>query len=59
MNQKLSTTKLFLISTILMILICFNSNLLSDSQASKGSPQEQIKIPEISIPKIENMIDVG
>jgi pimeloyl-ACP methyl ester carboxylesterase len=59
MNQKLSITRLFLISTILMNLICFNSNLLSNSQASKGSPQEQIRIPEISTPKIENMIDVG
>jgi hypothetical protein len=59
MNQKSSITKLFLISTMLMNLICFNSNLLSNSQASKGSPQEQIGIPEISTPKIENMIDVG
>ena len=59
MNPKLSTTRLFLISPILMNLICFNSNLLSNSQASEGSPQEQIRIPEISTPKIENMIDVG
>jgi pimeloyl-ACP methyl ester carboxylesterase len=59
MNQKLSITKLFLMSTILMDLIGFNSNLLSNSQASQGSPQEQIRIPEISTPKIENMIDVG
>jgi hypothetical protein len=59
MNQKLSIKRLFLISTILMNLICLNSNLLSNSQASKGSPQEQITIPEISTPKIENMIDVG
>jgi len=59
MNQNLSITRLFLISTILMILICFNFNLLSSSQASTGSPQEQIRIPEISTPKIENMIDVG
>lgn len=46
-------------STILMNLICLNSNLLSNSQAIKGSPQEQIRISEISTPKIENMIDVG
>jgi pimeloyl-ACP methyl ester carboxylesterase len=59
MNQKLSITRLFLISPILMNLICFNSNLLSNSQASQGSPQEQIRIPEISTPKTENMIDVG
>jgi hypothetical protein len=59
MNQKLSITRLFLISTILMNLVCFHSNLLSNSQASKGSPQEQNRIPEISTPKIENMIDVG
>jgi len=59
MIKKLSVTRLFLISTILMNLICFNSNLLSNSQASQGSPQEQIRIPEISTPKIENMIDVG
>jgi len=59
MNQKLSITRLFLMSTILMNLICLNSNLLSSSQASTGSPQEQIRIPEISTPKIENMIDVG
>ena len=31
----------------------------SNSQASQGSPQKQMRIPEISIPKIENMIDVG
>jgi len=59
MNQKLSITRLFLMSTILLNLICFNSHLLSNSQASKGSPQEQMRIPEISTPKIENMIDVG
>jgi pimeloyl-ACP methyl ester carboxylesterase len=59
MNPKLSITRLFLISAILMNLICFNSNLLSNSQARKGSVQEQIRIPEISTPKIENMIDVG
>ncbi len=59
MNQKLSFTRLFLISPILMSLFCLNSNLWSDSHASTGSPQEQIRIPEISTPKIENMIDVG
>ena len=59
MNPKLSNTRLFLISPILMNLICLNSHFVSNSQASQGSPQEQIKIPEISTPKIENMIDVG
>ncbi|MDH4196934.1 MAG: alpha/beta hydrolase [Candidatus Aminicenantes bacterium] len=59
MNRKLSVTGLFLMSTILIDLICFNSNLLSSSHASKGSPQEQMRIPEISTPKTENMIDVG
>ena len=59
MNKKLFITKLFLISTILITLICFSPNLMSDSRASNGSPQEQIRIPEISTPKIENMIDVG
>jgi len=59
MNQKLSIPRLFLISPILMNLICLNSNLLSNSQASPGSPQEEMRIPEISTPKIENMIDVG
>lgn len=61
MNQKLSIARLFLISAILMNLICFffNSNLLSNLQQSKESLQEQMKIPEISTPKIENMIDVG
>jgi pimeloyl-ACP methyl ester carboxylesterase len=59
MNQKLSITRLFLISTILMSLVCSNSNLLSNSQTSPGSPQERIGIPEISTPKTENMIDVG
>jgi pimeloyl-ACP methyl ester carboxylesterase len=58
MNQKLSITRLFFISAILMNLICFNSKL-SNSQASKGFLQEQIRVPEISTPKIENMIDVG
>lgn len=59
MNQKSSIPSLFSISTIVMSLICFDSNLLSNSQASNGSPQEQIRIPEISTPKIESMIDVG
>jgi pimeloyl-ACP methyl ester carboxylesterase len=59
MNQKLSVTRLFLSGIFLMNLIFLNSSLLSDSQASTGSPQEDIKIPEISTPKIENMIDVG
>jgi len=59
MNQKLSSTELFLICTTLLNLICLNSNLLSSSPASQGSPQEEINIPEISTPKIENMIDVG
>ncbi|MBN1224152.1 MAG: hypothetical protein JXB23_12970 [Candidatus Aminicenantes bacterium] len=59
MNQKLSITRLFLMSTVLMSLICFNFNLLPNSQTGIGSPQEQMRIPEISTPKIENMIDVG
>jgi pimeloyl-ACP methyl ester carboxylesterase len=59
MNQRLSITRLFLISTIFISLICFDSNLLSNSQPTKGSPQEQTRIPEISTPKIENIIDVG
>jgi len=58
-KQKLSITRLFLMCTIAMNLICLNSTLLSSSPASKGSPQEEINIPEISTPKIENMIDVG
>jgi pimeloyl-ACP methyl ester carboxylesterase len=59
MNKALSITRLFLMSTILMNLIGFNSDLLSNSRASQGSPQEQMRIPEISTPKVENMIDVG
>ena len=48
-----------MISPILMSLVCLNSNLLSSSHAGTRAAQEQIKIPEISTPKIENMIDVG
>jgi pimeloyl-ACP methyl ester carboxylesterase len=59
MSHKLSITRLFLLGAIVMTLICFNSHLLSDSRASQGSLQEEIKIPEISTPKTENMIDVG
>jgi len=59
MNRKLSVTRLFLVSTILMNLIGFHSHLSSNAQASQGSPLEQVRIPEISTPKIENMIDVG
>jgi len=59
MHQQLSSTRLFVISTILMNLIGFNSSLLSNSRASIGSPQEEIRIPEISTPKIERLIDVG
>ena len=59
MDQKLSITRLFLMSTIVMNLFCFDSDLLSNSRPSQATPQEEIKIPEISTPKIENMIDVG
>ena len=51
--------RLFLIGAILMMLICVNSYLLSNSRTRQGSPQEEIKIPEISTPKTENLIDVG
>jgi len=44
---------------ILMNLVCFNSSSLPNSQASTGSSQEQMRIPEISTAKIEKMIDVG
>jgi pimeloyl-ACP methyl ester carboxylesterase len=59
MNQRLSITGLFLIGALLMTLIGFHSYLLSSSRAGQGSPQEEIKTPEISTPKTENMIDVG
>jgi len=59
MNKELSIARLFWISPVLMNLICLNPNLLSNSRASEGSPQEEIRIPEISTPKIEHMIDVG
>lgn len=45
MNVGSSVTRLFLVVAVLMGL--------------EGSPQEDIKIPEIATPKIENMIDVG
>lgn len=45
MNQGSSIAGLLLIGTIMMSL--------------NWSPQEQVRIPEISTPKIENMIDVG
>jgi pimeloyl-ACP methyl ester carboxylesterase len=59
MNQKSSIIRLFLISTILMNLISLDSHLLSNPPTNQGSPQEQMRIPEISTPKTENMIDVG
>jgi len=59
MDHKLSIARLCMISAILMCLICFDSNLLSNSRASEGPPQGEIRIPEISTPKIEHMIDVG
>lgn len=59
MNQKVSVSKLLFIGTILLSLIIFNSPLSSSSRTIQGSPQEEIKIPEISTPKTENMIDVG
>jgi pimeloyl-ACP methyl ester carboxylesterase len=46
-------------AAILLNLLFFHSDLLSNSQASQGSPQEEMKIPEISTPRIEKMIDVG
>jgi pimeloyl-ACP methyl ester carboxylesterase len=59
MKQNLSTAKLFIMSAILMNLVGFNSHVLPSSQESQGSPQEEVKIPEISTPKVESMIDVG
>jgi pimeloyl-ACP methyl ester carboxylesterase len=59
MNQKLSITILLLICTILFSIFCFNSISLSSSNNSKQFPQEQVRIPEISTPKTEHMIDVG
>ena len=59
MNQKQSITTLLLIGTILINLVCFNTISLSFWNENKQSPQEQIRIPEISTPKTESMIDVG
>ena len=58
MNQKLSFTRAFLMSPILMGLICFPSFLLSNSKATQD-PQEYVQILKISTPKVENMVDVG
>lgn len=44
---------------ILMSFISLNSNSLSNAQASQGSPWEQMRIPEVSTPQIEHLIDVG
>jgi len=59
MDQRLSVTILLLMGIILFSLVCFNSISSSFSNENKGSSQEQIRIPEISTPKTENMIDVG
>jgi pimeloyl-ACP methyl ester carboxylesterase len=59
MKQKLSITTLLLIGIILMNLVCFISIPISFSQEKKQSPQEQSRIPEISTPKTDSMIDVG
>jgi pimeloyl-ACP methyl ester carboxylesterase len=59
MNQNLSILRLFLMGTILTNLIGANSGLLSSPRMNQASPQEEVKIPEISTPKIEQMIDVG
>ena len=59
MLQRSLIIRLFLFGAILMSLIGLNSNLLSDSQASRGTSREQTQIPEISTPRVENMIDVG
>ena len=59
MNQKPFITRLFLMSAILMSLACFEASFLSHPQASQRSSQEYMRIPEITTPKIENMIDVG
>jgi hypothetical protein len=44
---------------ILAAFICLSPNLLSSSEASKRSSQEHARIPEISTPKMESMVDVG
>jgi pimeloyl-ACP methyl ester carboxylesterase len=59
MNYNKFIPRLFLIIPILMSLICFNSHLLPNSHAGQASSQQEMKIPEISTPKIESMIDVG
>jgi pimeloyl-ACP methyl ester carboxylesterase len=59
MNQKRSFAKLFLISLTFAGLIGFRPRSLSGSQAGDRLSQEEIKIPEISTPRMERMIDVG
>lgn len=41
------------------LIICLVARFLSNPLAGKGSPQEQAKIPEISTPRTEYMVDVG
>jgi pimeloyl-ACP methyl ester carboxylesterase len=59
MNQKRPFAKLFLISLTFAGLIGFSTHSVFGSRAGDRLPQEEIKIPEISTPRTENMIDVG
>jgi pimeloyl-ACP methyl ester carboxylesterase len=59
MDQRSSVTRLLWMGAILMSFISLNSNSLSNAQASQGSPWEQMRIPEVSTPQIEHLIDVG
>ena len=59
MNRKLSIKRLFSIGFFSLNLVSMNSNVSSSLQASQASPQDEVRIPEISTPKTEKMIDVG
>jgi GWxTD domain-containing protein len=59
MNQKRPFAKLLLICLTFAGLIGFGPRSLSGSGAGDRVPQEEVKIPEISTPRVEHLVDVG
>ena len=59
MNQRLSVRRLLLLGAVLLYLIGSGSPSFPNSQPGPGSPQEMVRIPDISTPKKEFLVDVA
>lgn len=59
MNQRLPVRRLLLLGTVLLNLSGSGSSSFPSSLPGPGSPQEMARIPDISTPKKESLVDVG